>query len=94
MKRTAEQTYVLVTAAPPSPRSGMRSITPPKPRESCINPHQTLNQPPTSAAHAPPKEEFRDDGGVWVMLVLLLLLSLAALYLFSAKLTASWPFGF
>ena len=39
------------------------------------------------------RRELHDDGGVWVMLALLLLVTVAAFYLFWAKLATSWPFG-
>jgi hypothetical protein len=33
------------------------------------------------------------DGGVWVILVTLLLVTIAASYLFWAKLSSAWPFA-
>ena len=48
-----------------------------------------------SSAPAPVPGPGRDrhaDGGVWPILGLLLLVTLGALYLFWAKLAATWPF--
>ena len=67
-------------------------VLPPQ-REGCIT--SRVNPPRQTALVAPatPRRDPHADGGVWVMLVLLLLITVAALYLFWAKLATAWPFG-